>query len=105
LYERGWFGLLVVLALGIAFIVIAIRLARRLPSGRWTTAFTLAVPGVVVVMGIYAVLGTLLQNRAVSLTFWLIVALGLSAAIPTVGQSDRRKPRSNQAPGARLGGW
>lgn len=78
LVERGWIGIGVVGLLAAALAAAAIRIARAVPRGRWTTAFTLAVPGAVAVMAAYGMIAEQLRSRPAALTFWLVVALGLS---------------------------
>jgi len=66
--------------LALALFATAVRTVRARPPRSWLTALTLAVPAAVAVMAGYSLIGTLLQNRAAALTFWLIVGLGLSGA-------------------------
>lgn len=92
LVERGWSGVALVAVFGLALLIVALRLARSLPAGLWTTAFTVAVPGAVAVMAAYGMVADQLRNRSAALTFWVIVALGLSQ-LPHVargrGDGDR----------------
>src|SRR6202035_323066 len=78
--DRGWTGVCVVLALALILIIAAFQTAQNMPRERWTTAFTVAIPGVLAVAGAYALLGDLLQNHPAAFTFWVIVAFGLSAS-------------------------
>jgi hypothetical protein len=78
LVERGWTGVALEVLFALAIAGVACRIARVLPRARWTTALTLAVPGVVALMSAYGMIAEQLRNRPAALTFWLIVALGLS---------------------------
>lgn len=78
LVERGWIGVALVALFAAVLAGAALRIARFLHRGRWTTAFTLAVPGVVVAMAGYGMLAEHLRVRPAALTFWIVVALGLS---------------------------
>lgn len=80
LVERGWSGIAAVALFAIALVVAAWRLVALLPAAQWTTAFTVAVPGVVCVMAAYGPFAEELRNAAAAFTFWLVVALGLSPA-------------------------
>lgn len=92
LVERGWIGVLIVVILAAGIVWTAIRTLRFSPSNRWTTAFTLAVPGAVCLMMGYGMIGDLLRNRPAALTFWLIIALGLSSGISLAGRLRRGGP-------------
>jgi len=78
LVERGWTGVALVGLIAVILGVTALRIARTLPGRLWTTALTLAVPGVLCVMAAYGMIASQLRNAAVALTFWVVIALGLS---------------------------
>lgn len=90
LVERGWVGVGLVSLFALALVLAALRLFRSLPSGCWTTAYTTAVPGAVAVMAAYGMIADQLRNRAAALTFWLIVALGLSPLLERARSAARR---------------
>ena len=98
LVERGWTGLAIVALLALAIAGTAIRIARTLSPGRWTTALTLAVPGVVAAMAAYGMIAAQLRNRPASLTFWLIIALGLSPGAFLGGRPWRVASPGSSAP-------
>jgi hypothetical protein len=77
LVERGWVGVAIVAAIAAALVAAAIALLRTLPPGRWTTAVTAAIPGVVLLMAMYGMISVPLRSRPSALTFWLVLALGL----------------------------
>jgi hypothetical protein len=78
LIERGWSGMVIVALIAILLVILAARLTRGSPAGRWSTAFRIALPGVMVAMVAYALIGAMLQNHSAAITFWVIVGLGLS---------------------------
>jgi hypothetical protein len=101
LVERGWIGVAIVAFFALAIAGTAFRIARTLPHGRWTTAFTLAVPGAVATMAAFGIGTAQLRSRPAALTFWLVVALGLSPGAFLGGRSWRRgsvTPESSSAP-------
>jgi hypothetical protein len=98
LVERGWIGLAIVAFFALAIAGTAFRIAQALPHGRWTTALTLAVPGVVATMAAYGMIAATLRSRPVALTFWLVVALGLSPGAFLGGRPWRRASASSSAP-------
>ena len=102
LVERGWTGVVLTALLAVAVCGAAFRIACLLSPARWTTALTVAVPGVVAVMVSYGMIATLLRNRPAALTFWLIVALGLS---PETALGTRRHRAATGQDGARSDGW
>jgi hypothetical protein len=95
LVERGWTGIAIVAFFALAFVATAWRILPFLPEGQWRTALTVAVPGAVCVMAAYGPFAEELRNAAAAVTFWLMIAFGLSAAtfrggIRRDGQPGRR---------------
>jgi hypothetical protein len=78
LVERGWSGIAIVALLAIALVWTSLRIIAASALGRWTTALTAAVPGVVCVMAAYGPFAEQFRNTAAALTFWVLVAAGLS---------------------------
>jgi hypothetical protein len=76
--ERGWIGVTVVAVIALGLAILSLWLTARSRSGQWTTAFRLAVPAAIVTMAAYGTLGAMLQNHSAALTFWIILALGVS---------------------------
>ena len=92
LVERGWSGIAIVAFFATALAWTAWRILPFLEMSRWTTALTAAVPGAVCVMAAYGPLAEQLRNAAAALTFWLLVALGLSPDA-FLGGRPWRKPQ------------
>jgi hypothetical protein len=91
LFERGWVGFAFISVLVVVILIMAVGTVRQLPSRSWGTACSLSVPAAIAVMVGYGLLGTQLQNRSAALTFWLIVALGLSSANALRGSPGARR--------------
>jgi hypothetical protein len=92
LVERGWFGVALVGLIAVILGGTALRIIRRLPGGLWATAVTLAVPGVLCVMAAYGMIAEQLRNAPAALTFWVVVALGLSPGTFLARGQRTRKP-------------
>jgi hypothetical protein len=90
LVERGWTGIALVGFFAIALVATAWRILPSLPEGQWRTALTVAVPGAVCVMTAYGPFAEELRNAAAALTFWLLIALGLSPGTFLGGRPWRR---------------
>lgn len=103
LVERGWIGVAIVAFFALAIAGTAFRIARALPHGRWTTALTLAVPGVVATMAAYGMIAATLRSRPAALTFWLVVALGLSPGAFLGGRPWRRASTTSASSSAPTG--
>jgi hypothetical protein len=87
--ERGWSGVVVVALLAVFLVILGFRLsARSAGVGGWATAFRLAVPGAILTLAVYALIGDFLQTYSSALTFWIIIGLGLGAM-----RSDPASPR------------
>ncbi len=91
LVERGWTGIAVVALFAAALAWASFRIALTVPRGQWTTAFTLAVPGALCVMASYGMIADQLRSAPAALTFWLVVAFGLSPRAFLAGRPWRSR--------------
>ncbi|MHB8693412.1 MAG: hypothetical protein ACYDHH_19425, partial [Solirubrobacteraceae bacterium] len=89
LVERGWSGVAIVGLFAAALAAAALRLLRVRRRGCWSTALTAAVPGAVCVMAAYGMIADQLRSRPAALTFWLVIALGLSPGGFLHGRPER----------------
>lgn len=105
LVDSGWLGLIAFALLLLWLLVIALRISLRRPAPQRASAWLMAValPGLAALTLFGAVLTTILDVRGYSILFWVLVGLGVSAAldagvrVPLLGGARAAAPRQRSA--------